>query len=79
MEKTIEGVTYVTIEEAAALLSTTLPRMLMLVKGGKVSGENLEDGWWISMGSLKKLGNQAPPLTASDCRTSCKATSCGCK
>ena len=80
MERIIEGVPHVPIDEAAAELETTHLRILMLLKHRVVTGSLVDGVWYIeknSLVSLKKHGMERPQ--PAGCTTSCGATTCGCK
>ncbi len=67
------------IDEAAAELHTTPLRLLMLVKGGTLSGEEFDGSWHISRGTIegvKATGGVGAIVMA--CKSHCTAGSCSC-
>lgn len=80
MEKSIMNEERITVSEAAGELGTTRLRLLMLLREGVVEGEQVDGEWHLSRASLdaiRAMGGPAPVSTS--CRTSCTATTCGCK
>ena len=70
----------VPIDEAAEELHTTQLRLLMLVKGGTLSGEEVDGIWYISRGTIegvKATGGVA--AIAMACKSHCTSSSCSCK
>lgn len=79
MTETINGIEHVTAAEAAAELSTTETRVLMLLKQKALDGTLSEQGWFITRESLDCFdhhGGDAEQQLA--CRTSCTSSKCGC-
>jgi hypothetical protein len=80
MERIIEGTPHITLEDAAELLSTTHLRVLMLLKHKVVTGSMVDGEWYVDKGSLDCLKSHGlDRLEQANCRTSCSASSCGCK
>lgn len=79
MTETIDGVAYITATEAAAELSTTETRVLMLLKHKALQGTLFESGWLITRDSVDCLErHHLDPQLQSSCRSSCNGSSCGC-
>lgn len=79
MTEMIDGIKYVTAAEAAAELSTTETRVLMLLKRRALEGILSDQGWFITRDSLDRLDRDgAPPQLEPACRTSCTSAGCGC-
>lgn len=78
MEKAINGKTFVEIGQAAGLLGTTIPRVLMLLKQGKLVGEMLDGEWYLDSQQLALLqGAVLPPVAPAACGSGCAGCS-GC-
>ncbi len=80
MERMIEGIPHIPINEAAAELETTHLRILMLLKHRVVTGCQQDGGWYIeksSLAPLKACGMER--LEPAGCTATCGAASCGCK
>lgn len=68
------------VSEAASELGTTRLRLLMLLREGAVEGEQVDGEWYLSRASLDVLRVKGGPAPVSpSCRSSCSATTCGCK
>lgn len=80
MERMIEGIPHIPIDEAAAELETTHLRILMLLKHRVVTGYQVDGAWYIEKGSLVSLKTRGPERRGpAGCAASCGAASCGCK
>lgn len=80
MEKSIMNDERITVSEAAAELGTTRLRLLMLLREGVVEGEQVDGEWYLSRASLDAIRAKGGPAPVSpSCRTSCTASTCGCK
>ena len=69
------------LESAARELNTTGLKLLMLIRGGKIEGSMVEGEWYVTRSSLECFrahGGDVPATATPSCRTSCKASSCGC-
>jgi len=69
------------LESAARELNTTGLKLLMLIRAGKIEGSMTEGEWFVSRSSLECFrahGGDIPATAEPSCRTSCKASSCGC-
>ena len=79
MTELIDGIEYLTAAAAARELATTEMKVLMLLKKGALKGEMIDGSWFVTAASLSCYDpKSATPETDSSCRTSCKASSCGC-
>ena len=71
---------YLTVEEAATDLKTTVPAILMLLRRGELTGQAVAGaGWLVERDSVARLcaARQADaPLV--ECRSSCAAKAGGC-
>jgi len=78
MEKTINGKTCIEIGQAARMLETTIPRLLMLLKQGKLAGELVDGEWYVESQTLMEMiGVDMPPVTSGSCGHGCAGCS-GC-
>ena len=80
MARTIDGIDYVTADEAAELLATTPMRVLMLMRDKALVGMQVEGEWLVSRDSVaccKAYG--ADMKEAKGCATYCSSKGCGCK
>jgi hypothetical protein len=69
------------LESAARELNTTGLKLLMLIREGKIEGSLTEGEWYVTRSSLECFrahGGDIPATATPSCRTSCKASSCGC-
>jgi len=80
MARVIEGVSYLTVDEAAEVLATTPTRLLMLMRGKCVSGVLTEGEWlvtadsvasWVASGHDMKLEKGC-----AGCRSSAEGCAC---
>lgn len=79
MTVTIDGIEYLYAEDAAAKLSTTETRILMLLKRKALEGIMQDDGWLVTKSSLACFENhEQEPEQQPSCRTSCSSSGCGC-
>lgn len=79
MTEIIDGLEYLTAAEAAAELSTTETRILMLLKQKALNGMLVEQGWFISKDSVTCFDRHAEDAGQQlQCRTSCNSSKCGC-
>lgn len=79
MTEMIDGIEYVTVAEAAAELSTTDTRVLMLLKQKALQGTLSDQGWFITRQSLDCFDRHGQePEQQLSCRTSCTSSRCGC-
>ena len=68
------------IDEAATELHTTQLRLLMLVKGGTLSGEEIDGTWHISRGTIEGVkATGGVTAIAMACKSHCTSSSCSCK
>ena len=80
MTKVIDGVEYVTAAAAAAILETTLPRILMMLKSQELLGVQIDGDWFVTSDSLacaKVHGSDRK--VASGCASYCSSKGCGCR
>lgn len=79
MLMSIDETKYLTVTEAAAILSTTETKVLMLLKRRALEGELCGDIWMITRNSVQGYD---PKRMDSDntlsCRSSCSSSTCGC-
>lgn len=79
MEPLQEDDAMVMIDEAAAELSTTGLRLLMLLREGTLDGREDHGEWLITRASLERLKQAGLSTPAQKgCATSCQASTCGC-
>lgn len=72
-------VEYVSAADAAAHLSTTETRILMLLKQKVLAGTMADEGWLVTRASLLGYdGQKDEPEAQPACRTSCSSSRCGC-
>ena len=79
MTVVIDGIEYLPASVAAEHLATTETRILMLLKQKALCGDQIEGAWYVTTDSLAcydPAARQAEKLL--QCRTSCKASGCGC-
>lgn len=70
---------YLPIADAAAELSTTETKVLMLLKTKALQGTLGEDGWLVTRESVQCFDKHgADPERELQCRTSCSSARCGC-
>ena len=80
MDIVMEGTPYVPIEDAALELQTTHLRVLMLLKHRVLTGCQADGTWYVERSSLDTLKEHGiPDAEPPSCRSSCTASSCGCK
>lgn len=79
MGKELEGVSYLTAEEAAAELATTPLRVLMLMREGALAGTRSGGEWLVRRDSLAGCLDGTVRVEVS-CATRCpSAQRCACK
>lgn len=79
MSVTSDEVEYVSLSEAAAALSTTETRVLMLLKRKALEGMPTDEGWLVAAASLVSYdGEEREPENLLQCRNSCTSSGCGC-
>ena len=69
------------LESAARELNTTGLKLLMLIRAGKIEGSMAEGEWYVTRSSLECFRAHGGDISAAatpSCRTSCKASTCGC-
>jgi hypothetical protein len=77
MEKIVDGVPHISIEEAAGELATTPLRILMLIREGVMKGCQLEEEWYVDMNSMacfRAYGVEGEKPKA--CQGSCASGGC---
>ncbi len=67
---------FVSVDEAARMLETTGPRVLMMLKRGEIKGELEGETWQVHKASLELCGKPHPPATAG--RSGCGGGCGGC-
>lgn len=71
--------TYVTVDEAAALLETTPTRILMLLRDKALIGEQQGDSWLVSRESIACCKTHGKDMKKEQgCKTYCSSGGCGC-
>ena len=71
---------YVTVDGAAAELSTTPLRVLMLIKEKALKGELRDGTWLVTRNSLNCFMVSGADLSLqASCHTSCSSSGCSCK
>ena len=74
-----EEVEFISLSEAAAKLSTTETRILMLLKRKALEGMLTDEGWLVAAASLASYdSDEKEPENQLLCRTSCTSSKCGC-
>lgn len=58
MGKMIDGKSWIDISEAAATLNSTIPKLLMLIKDGTLTGQQLEGEWYVTSDSICNCSNR---------------------
>jgi len=80
MARTIDGIEYVTADEAAELLATTPMRVLMLMRDKALVGIEAEGEWLVSRDSVACCAAHGSDMkVAKGCATYCSSGGCGCK
>jgi len=80
MDTMLSETPHVPAADAAIELQTTHLRVLMLLKQKKLAGCQVGGDWFVERGSLDCLKKHGiDPLEMAACRTSCSASTCGCK
>lgn len=78
MEKIIDGESWIDINEAAATLNSTIPRLLMLIKEGTLTGQQLDGEWHVTSDSICTCSNRDKvPHIVKSCSGGCGG--CGSK
>lgn len=72
MGKTIDGKSWIDIQEAAAALNSTIPRLLMLIKDGTLVGQQLDGEWYVTSDSICNCSNREKiPHIPKSCSGGC--------
>ena len=80
METIIDGTPHIPLADAARVLMTTHLRVLMLLKHKALTGSMVDGEWYVEKSSLDCLkSHDLNRLEQANCRTTCAASSCGCK
>ncbi|QXE91919.1 hypothetical protein KP001_05120 [Geomonas subterranea] len=78
MTEIIDGIAHLTAAEAAAELSTTETRVLMLLKQNVLQGTLSDQGWFITRASLDRFDRHSETARPPACLSACTASRCGC-
>lgn len=79
MTATIDAKEYVTAAEAAHELETTLPRVLMLLRGNVLEGARLDGEWYVAMDSVARGKTHGPEMKpVKRCTSHCSSGGCAC-
>lgn len=79
MTATLDGKACLTLPQAAAELSTTELRILMLVKQKVLEGAPTDEGWVVTRESVLRFDPADQETMAElQCRSTCTASRCGC-
>ena len=80
MARMIDGIEYVTADEAAELLATTSMRVLMLIRDKALVGTQVGGEWLVSKDSVACCKAHGTDMKAAKgCATYCSSGGCGCK
>jgi hypothetical protein len=80
MAHIIDGIAYVTPDEAAEMLATTPMRVLMLLRAKALVGIEVDGGWLVSSDSVACCtAHGTDAKVAKGCATHCTSGGCGCK
>ena len=72
------GTDFVSLAEAAALLETTEPRILMMLKNNQLIGRQEEGNWSVDKASLQLCGKPKPSdFRKTGCGGGCGGGGCG--
>jgi hypothetical protein len=78
MERIIEGMPYLPMDEASRELKTTGLRILMLIKRGVMRGRQLEGEWFVEKGSMNCFrSHEADGAKPGGCKGNCGSGGCG--
>ena len=78
MARVIDGVAYLTVDEAAERLATTPTRLLMLMKGKFVSGVLAEGEWLVTADSVANWAASGHEMKLEKGCAGCRSSSEGC-
>ena len=76
MARTIDGIDYLTADEAATLLATTPMRVLMLMREKTIAGIEVEGEWLVSREAVACCAAEGPVMTEVKGCASCSG-GCG--
>ncbi len=80
MARTIDGIEYVTADEAAEMLATTPMRVLMLLRNKALAGMEINGEWLVSRDSAACCKSHSADMkVAKGCATHCSSKGCGCR
>jgi hypothetical protein len=78
MEKNIEGIPHIPLEDAARELGTTPPRILMLIRQGVMKGRLTDDEWLVAKPTLACfITFEKDAGKSRKCGVSCSSGRCG--
>jgi hypothetical protein len=79
MEKTIDGTSWIDINQAAETLGSTIPKLLILIKEGTLIGQQLDGEWYVTSDSICNCSNRGEvPHIVKSCSGGCGG-GCGSK
>jgi hypothetical protein len=79
LTRKIDGIEYVTADEAAELLETTTMRVLMLMRDKALVGMQVDGEWLVSRDSVACCKSHGTDMKeAKGCATYCSSQGCGC-
>jgi hypothetical protein len=77
MDRSIDGIPHLPLQDAAAILQTTPLRILMLLKKGSLTGVEDEGEWYLNRESLLTcMQNGSLEQKIGGCHLSCAAHAC---
>ena len=79
MEIVINNRIHLSIDMAAKELATTRLRLLMLIKRGALAATMENGEWFVAVDQLDSCHGLVAAVEPSACRSSCNASTCGCK
>ena len=80
MERTINGITYVSAAEAAEYLATTQLKVLMFLKKKYLIGTEIDGEWFVTRESLECCKEHGRDMkTEMGCKSYCTSGGCGCR
>lgn len=73
MEIVLEEKNWITINEAATTLGSTIPRLLMLIKKGTLIGQQVEGEWYVTRDSIGTCTarDELSPSAVKSCGSGC--------
>jgi len=78
MERIIEGIPYLPMEEASRKLKSTGLRILMLIKQGVMRGCQVEGEWYVEKGTMGCFRSyETEDAKPGGCKGTCASGGCG--